>query len=29
MRQRIKAEFDRAGIRIPTTFPTVHVEEQA
>jgi moderate conductance mechanosensitive channel len=27
MRRRIKAEFDRAGIRIPTTFPTVHVEE--
>jgi small-conductance mechanosensitive channel len=29
MRRRIKAEFDRAGIRIPTTFPTIHVEEQA
>ncbi|MRJ78149.1 mechanosensitive ion channel [Aeromicrobium sp. SMF47] len=25
MRRRIKAEFDRAGIRIPTTFPTVHM----
>jgi small-conductance mechanosensitive channel len=26
MRRRIKAEFDRAGIRIPTTFPTIQVE---
>lgn len=29
MRQRIKAEFDRAGIQIPTTFPTVHMEDKA
>ena len=26
MRQRIKAEFDRAGITIPTTFAPVHVD---
>ncbi|MEJ7635906.1 mechanosensitive ion channel family protein [Aeromicrobium sp.] len=26
MRQRIKAEFDRAGIKMPTTFPTIHAE---
>ncbi|AWB91665.1 mechanosensitive ion channel family protein [Aeromicrobium chenweiae] len=26
MRRRIKAEFDRAGIRIPTTFPMVHMD---
>jgi small-conductance mechanosensitive channel len=29
MRQRIKAEFDRAGIQIPTTFPTVHMEDRS
>ncbi len=29
MRQRIKAEFDRAAIRMPTTFPTIHAEEPA
>ncbi|MET0931744.1 MAG: mechanosensitive ion channel family protein [Aeromicrobium sp.] len=28
MRRRIKAEFDRAGIQIPTTFPTVHLDGQ-
>ena len=29
MRQRIKAEFDRAGIKMPTTFPvaTIHQEQ--
>jgi small-conductance mechanosensitive channel len=26
MRRRIKAEFDRAGIKMPTTFPTLHVD---
>ncbi|NRQ51168.1 mechanosensitive ion channel family protein [Aeromicrobium stalagmiti] len=29
MRQRIKAEFDRAGIKMPTTFPTVHIDGEA
>jgi small-conductance mechanosensitive channel len=27
MRQRIKAEFDRAGITMPTTFPVSTIQE--